>query len=154
MAKSISFATTLDLAEPPPQSDLLLGCISEEALAAAAAANSGQNYVIDYDFYQGAHDNVISSGAFPGKRPLRPSVSEPEGLARRDSNPIPNGKGPHHHHHHHSHSHHHSHEDHTDDVDDPMPHILPSPAFCRQHSWEAKRPVRNITVIEQITTSV
>ncbi|KAF4532380.1 hypothetical protein B566_EDAN004461 [Ephemera danica] len=165
MAKSISFATTLDLAEPPPQGDIILNCISEEALAAAAAANGGQNYVIDYDFFQGAPPNH-NSGNFPGKRPLRPSVSEPEGLARRDSaGAIPNGKGPHHHHHHHHH--HHVHNEDQGDGTDPIPHILPSPAFCRQHSWDAgkqqfqqqqqqqqQRPVRNITVIEQITTSV
>ncbi|CAB3369791.1 Hypothetical predicted protein [Cloeon dipterum] len=175
IAKSISFATTLDLADTPPPpppppaaANDLLGCISEEALV--NHTNSADNFIIDYDFYQGHNHHDLNSGGFPGKRPLRPnmtmSLSEPESLARKEV--LVNGHGPHnhHHHHHHHHNHHHAHQHQTPqpsrhngdvkrrgDEADPLPHILPSPAFCRQQSW-AGRPVKNITVIEQLTTSV
>nr|CAD7404626.1 unnamed protein product [Timema cristinae] len=56
LPKSISFATTLDLPDPH------LGCISEEL----------HHDMMGYQYLPG----------FPGQRPLRPSKSVPEGLAR------------------------------------------------------------------------
>nr|CAD7450324.1 unnamed protein product [Timema bartmani] len=79
LPKSISFATTLDLPDPH------LGCISEEL----------HHDMMGYQYLPG----------FPGQRPLRPSKSVPEGLARH-------------------------------------------------HNWHQRRPIRQVTVIEQMTTSV
>ncbi|KAK6628228.1 hypothetical protein RUM43_002040 [Polyplax serrata] len=62
LPKSVSFATTLDIPEPP-----LLGYISDERLP---------QYLMQYEY--------LRPGGFPGRRALRTCKSVPEGLARYD----------------------------------------------------------------------
>lgn len=62
LPKSVSFANTLDISDPP-----LLGYISEDRLP---------QYLMQYEY--------LRPGGFPGRRTLRTCKSVPEGLARYD----------------------------------------------------------------------
>ncbi|XP_046406251.1 monocarboxylate transporter 12-like [Ischnura elegans] len=151
---SISFATTLDLAddeedeeEPAPRpatSELMVGCISEEGLA--------DNYVIDYDFFGGnaapmTRGAAASMASMGGEGPYNRyyyggggshrmvgmpdralSRSEPEALCHAGSRMAPHQM--------------------------PIARLPPPALACSRRPCWHRRPVRNIMVIEQMTTSV
>lgn len=158
LGKTISFATSVDVMEPRVKPELLT-CISEEGLldhyydyVGECATSCKYDNVFFSDFpdniefdAEDEDDEPVVRPVHPGGRRLRQasgvSFSEPEGLARLGQSSVSMGslRRPHG-----SHTNHGNHDYHVPPV--PRPPIL--------RRVPTTRPRRNITVIEEMTTSV